>query len=69
MKRENLFSVNPESNPLLCFMLLSIAYHMLMSSKKESRNTLKHKQIEYSESHEIGLFECEVGLFEYNEIA
>lgn len=49
-------------------MLLSIAYYMLMSLKTHLCNFLKDKQIQRFSFYEVGLFECEVGLFEYSEL-
>lgn len=50
-------------------MLLSIAYYMLMSAETLVRNLLFINGIQGLFLRQMGLFECEEGLFEYSGIA
>ena len=49
-------------------MLFSIAYYMLMPVEKLFRNRLSTKRIQGLHLRQLGLFECEEGLFEYSGI-
>lgn len=50
---------------LLCFMLSSIAYYMLMSLVCGRCNSLKNNSMQRFHSNEVGHIECEMGHIEY----
>ena len=67
MNGANLLPLNPKGKSLLCFMLLSIAYYMLMAIEKRFSNLLYRNKLQGYPRCEMGLFECEEGLLEYSE--